>query len=64
MRTEAFLESSLNWEIILSEKRKKVLAHQSHLYRIGRENILDYYISWRCLSKCCHSTMRTNRDGD
>ncbi|KAF0989889.1 hypothetical protein HZS_481 [Henneguya salminicola] len=55
-------EPNQNFEIILSEKSKKILVHQIHLYRIGRKNIQNNYISWRCLTKICQSTMRTNRD--
>ncbi|KAF0986408.1 hypothetical protein HZS_3445, partial [Henneguya salminicola] len=53
-----------NLVIILSEKSKKLLVHQSHLYRIRRENIQNNYVSWRCLLKICPNTMRTNRDGN
>ncbi|KAF0990139.1 hypothetical protein HZS_2281 [Henneguya salminicola] len=44
-----------NLEIILSEKRKKLHIHQSYLYRRGRENIQNNYISWRCLTKICQA---------
>ncbi|KAF0987265.1 LOW QUALITY PROTEIN: hypothetical protein HZS_6098 [Henneguya salminicola] len=51
-----------NLEIILSGKSKNLLVHQSYLYRIGRPNIQNNYISWRCHIKICPSTLRTNRD--
>ncbi|KAF0985893.1 hypothetical protein HZS_1519 [Henneguya salminicola] len=53
-----------NLEMILSDKRKKTSCSSSHLYRIGRENIQNNYIFWRCLLKICRNTMRTSRDGN
>ncbi|KAF0988959.1 hypothetical protein HZS_5079 [Henneguya salminicola] len=45
-------------------ERKKLVVYKTHLYRIGRENIRNNYISSRCLTKICPRPMRTNRDGN